>query len=133
MMTVFSSLARRQEGFAAVETILALPIVLAMALGTLSSGSLLLTKSQLNRAVSEAAQYASANPQRSDAQIREIVLDSYHGSDALAATAIDVSRGGAPGDARYIEVEAKVRTRLPTVLFRAPGITLVSRKKAFIG
>lgn len=127
-----SALLRSRDGVAVVEMAMAVPVIMAMILGILSSGSLFFSQNELNHAVGEAARYATINPQPSDAQIRTMALSSYHGADPLLATQVTVSHGHTASLMNYIDVKATVQTSLYVVFFRVPGITLVSTKRAYV-
>ncbi|MDE2561620.1 MAG: pilus assembly protein [Sphingomonadales bacterium] len=130
--SLLTRLARCGSGVAAVEMALAAPVILTMILGILSSGSLFFSQNELNHAVGEAARYATISPQPSDQQIRTMALDSYHGTDPLLASQVNVTHGSTANYMNYVVVQAKVQTSLDLVFLRFPGITLVSTKRAYV-
>jgi len=125
-------LLRRREGVAAVEMALALPVIMAMILGILSSGSMFFSQNELNHAVGEAARYATISPQPSDEQILAMALKSYNGTDPLKAAQVTISHGHTATYMNYIDIKATVQSSLYVVFFRVPGITLVSSKRAYV-
>lgn len=129
---LFKRLFVRSDAAAAVEMALALPVLLTMILGILSSGSMFLSKNELNHAVGEAARYATIAPQPSDDAIRTMVLNSYHGTDPLSSAQVTITHGHTASYMNYVEVEAKVQTSLYLVFVDVPGITLVAAKRAYV-
>ena len=132
MIRKAARLASDRSGVATIEMALALPVLLVMILGILSSGSMFFSKNELNHAVAEAARYATIAPQPSDSAIKSLVLTSYHGTDQLSSSNVTVTHGKTATYVNYVDVKASVKTSLYLVFIQVPGITLESTKRAYV-
>lgn len=119
-----------QRGAAAVEFVIAIPVVLMMIFGIMQISMILYARAGLQEAVEAGARYATIYPSPSDAQIIAKVNATRFGLDATRLSGPNIAHGTTSG-VNYVDVSMTYSAPLNFIFFRGPTVTLNKTRRAY--
>ena len=131
MKALFKNLARSKEGAAALEFVLAAPIVILLMFGILQFGIMFLAKSGLEHAVETGARFATIYPRPSDTEIADRVLASGYGMSADRISGPTLTRGTSPGGSPFVDITMTYTVTPNFVFFRLDPVQLQHTRRAY--
>jgi Flp pilus assembly protein TadG len=130
MRTLFSITADRR-GAAAIDFAFALPVLVAIMLGTLQLGTTLHASGALRHAVGEGVRLAKVDPAATQAEIEAVVRANLPPMDPAKITRLEVSRGTSNGAATgRVTLEYRVDSIVP--ILPIPSVTLSESKQVYL-
>ncbi len=119
-----------ERGAAAVEFVIAVPVVLMMIFGIMQISMVLFAQAGLREAVEAGARYATIYPSPSDEQIIAKVNATRFGLDATRLSGPNIVHGTTSG-VHYVDVSMTYTTPLNFVFFHGPTVTLNKTRRAY--
>lgn len=130
MIKQLSTLKRNQIGSAAIEFVIAAPVLLLMIFGLIEMAIFLYARVGLQEAVEAGARYATIYPSPSDSQIIAKVNSAKFGLDPAKVTGPTIEHGTYNG-VKYVDVTMNYSTRVDFVFFDGPTINLTRTRRAY--
>ncbi len=133
-MTIFSKYRLNQEGAAATEFALAVPLILLLFYGMAQFGIILLANAGIRHALDTGARaatvYIGATPM-TDEQIRNIVTGSLYGVENGVISAPTVSRGSSNG-VNYVDITVTYSVPVDLIAYQYGPISLSETRRAYL-
>ena len=133
-MMSLSKYYRNQDGAAATEFALAIPLIIMLFYGMAQFGIILLANSGIRHAVDTGARaatvYVGATPM-TDAQIRNTVTGSLYGINSGTVSSPTVSRGSSNG-VNYVDITVAYSTPIDFIVYRYGPISLTETRRAYL-
>jgi Flp pilus assembly protein TadG len=130
MIRAMFRLARCERGAAAVEFVMAAPVVVLFLLGFLQIGMLGMAKAGLGQAVESGARYATIYPRPTDAQISAKIRAGGYGMRAANNTGPTFVHGNNAGSP-YVDITMTYRQTLDFGFFTLGPINLSHTRRAY--
>lgn len=119
-----------RRGATAIEFAFAFPVAVALFIGVMQLGSLLMVRASIANAAGQAARFATLYPTPTDAQIETFARDSQFGIDPEKLTAVNVTRGTS-GGRRFIDIELEYHTETFFLFMEGPEVDLSHVRRAY--
>ncbi len=133
-MTYLSKYRRNQEGAAAIEFALAMPLVIMLFFGMAQFGLILLANSGIRHALDKAARSATVYigaTSITDQQIRDTVNSSLYGIKSGTVSNPTVTRGVING-ITYVDITVTYSTPIDFIVYRYGPISLSETRRAYL-
>ena len=125
---------RSEDGAAATEFALAVPLILLLFYGMAQFGIILFANAGIRHAVDAGARastvYIGAAPM-TDQQIRDIVTDSLYGVSKDTISAPSVSRGSSDG-VNYVDITLSYSAPVDFIVYKYGPIVLSETRRAYL-
>ena len=126
-----ASLTRDSNGAAVIDFAFALPVLVALMLGTIQLSNTLHASGAMRHAVGEGIRLAKVDPTASIADIEAAVKNNFPAMDTSKITKLEVSRGTSNGaQTGAITMEYKVEPIVP--ILPIPDVTLTETKQVYL-
>ena len=119
-------LRRNQDGSAAIEMAIAVPVLIVMIYGLFRFGMLYMANAGMSHALGEGARYATLFPTPTDAQIKTRMQSSLFGKGYGNFTVSDPT---VAADSKTLTIS--YTTPMNFLLFSTPNVTLTRTKKVY--
>lgn len=133
-MKIWSKYRDNQDGAAAIEFALTIPLVIMLFYGMAQFGIVLLANSGIRHALDTAARattvYIGATP-LTDQQIRNNVTANLYGIKSGTVSSPTVTRGVVNG-IKYVDISVEYTTPIDFIVVRAGPITLTETRRAYL-
>ena len=133
-MTLLSKYRNNQDGAAAIEFALAIPIVIMLFFGMAQFGLILLANSGIRHALDKAARTATVYVGATlitDQQIRNTVTANLYGIQSGAVSTPVVSRGVVDG-VTYVDISVTYTTSIDFILYTYTPMSLTETRRAYL-
>ena len=130
MIRLLATLSRNTKGAAAVEFVLAGPVVILMIFGLFQIGILGMAHAGLGQAVEAGARYATIYPRPTDAQITAKIRSAGYGMDSanvVGPTYVHGTSAGSP----YVDITMTYRQSLDFGFFTLGPLELSHTRRAY--
>lgn len=133
-MMFFSKYRRNQDGAAATEFAMAVPLIILLFYGMAQFGIILLANSGIRHAMDAGARaatvYIGATPM-TDQQIRDIVTSNLYGIDNGTISTPTVSRGSSNG-VNYVDITVAYSAPVDLIVYQYGPILLSETRRAYL-
>lgn len=133
-MMFFSKYSRNQDGAAATEFALAIPLILLLFYGMAQFGILLLANAGIRHALDTGARaatvYVGATPM-TDAQIQNVVTTNLYGVDSGTMSTPTVTRGSSNG-VNYVDISVAYSAPVDLIVYEYGPISLSETRRAYL-
>lgn len=123
-------LLRHDSGAAAVEFVIAAPVVLVMIFGIIQLSTIMYARNGLQEAVEAGARYATIYPKPTDAQIIAKVTASKFGLDPSHVIGPTLYHGTTNGIS-YVDVTMTYSAPVNFTFFKGPTVTFSRTRRAY--
>ena len=129
-----SAFRKNEQGAAATEFALAIPLVIMMFYGMAQFGIILLANSGIRHGLDKGARaatvYVGATPM-TDQQIRNVVTGGLYGVENAAISPPTISRGSSNG-AKYVDITIAYTASVDFVVYRYGPMSLSETRRAYL-
>ncbi len=133
-MMFLSKYSRNQDGAAATEFALAIPLILLLFYGMAQFGILLLANAGIRHALDTGARaatvYVGATPM-TDAQIQNVVTTNLYGIDSGTMSTPTVTRGSSNG-VNYVDISVAYSAPVDLIVYEYGPISLSETRRAYL-
>lgn len=133
-MMFLSKYSRNQDGAAATEFALAIPLILLLFYGMAQFGILLLANAGIRHALDTGARaatvYVGATPM-TDAQIQNVVTTNLYGVDSGTMSTPTVTRGSSNG-VNYVDISVAYSAPVDLIVYEYGPISLSETRRAYL-
>ena len=133
-MMFFSKFSRNQNGTAATEFALAIPLVMLLFYGMAQFGIILLANAGIRHALDRGARaatvYIGATPM-TDQQIKDVVTGNLYGVKNATMSPPNVSRGSS-GGVNFVDITIAYSAPVDLIVYQYGPITLSETRRAYL-